>query len=263
MHSEIREAAPFKGIKPLPQLIPHTAAVLGSVLPFVLTVSEVKVGLLNFLINFRWSELESTWQGDLRTERTRVSSGSRPSWLWCVSTLLTIKHVLVAFTSCLSSVLVRKRSSGSFSFPRSRSLWLEERLCCYSQVHRDQCPCVWCCCPGRFPARPAPLLLAGSPGAGYEARPCPCHQRSPSPCPACLFWCGRRKAPILWPESEENVQNCSSSVSLCSLGLRGKPVGAEQALEKPSGWHIHVIPNLLSLLYVTGPMSSTPRWKGS
>ena len=185
------------------------AAVLGSVLSFDLTVFRSEVQLLNFLINFCWSELEGTRSRGRFQDRADEESvrGPHPCWLWQVFPTLLIQssvclsEQLAAFPSCLSSVLVRKRSSGSFSFPKREASGLRNALCFFPSVHKDQCP--------RMVLLPSALPCTASPSAAGRVclvlvtRPCPHHQRSlPLLAQRPLFWCGRRKAPVLWPDQK-------------------------------------------------------------
>lgn len=215
--------------------------------------SEVKYSYLTFSLIFAaqsWKEQGAgRFQDRVDEESVR---GPRRRWLWQVFPTLLIQssmclsEQLVAFTYCLSSVLVRKRDPlGALAFPGAKPLAWGTLSAVTLHVHKDQCPRV-VLLPWALPCTASPSA-AGRVSLVLVTRPCPCHQRSP-PLLALrpLFWCGRRKAPILWPESEENVQNCSCSVSLFSLEFRGKlSVGGEQALGDTFRWNLHVIPNLL------------------
>lgn len=116
------------------------------------------------------------------------------------------------------------------SLSQERSLGLEER------------PLLFPFCPqGPVSPRGAVALSAplygqplccwsGLPGAGYEALPTS-SEVTPSPCPASFVLVWQKKGAHVVTRSEENVQSCSCSVSLCSLEFgRTLSVGGEQAL---------------------------------
>lgn len=123
-----------------------------------------------------------------------------------------------------------ERSSGSFSFPRGEASGLRNALCCFPSCPQGPVS------PRGAVALGAPLYgqplccWSGLPGAGYEALPTS-SEVTPSPCPASFVLVWQKKGAYVVTRSEENVQNCSCSVSLCSSEFGRKlSVGGEQTL---------------------------------